>query len=219
MNEVRQYFLNNQSQIWHWTWTTTWLAGLPLVVGVLISLPIGWLAARMGWLYPPLVAATSLLYTIPSLALFLTLPAFLHTSIISPVNVAVALCIYTIALMVRVVADGLRSVSTDTLAAAAAMGFTGRQRLLGVQLPISVPVIGAGLRVAAVSNVSLVSVASLIGVPQLGSLFVDGNINSTNVPVVIGLVFVIGLALVFDGVILLGVRLLTPWQRAAAGAS
>ena len=216
MNAVWNYFTTNQSQIWHWTWTTTWLAGVPLVIGVLVSLPIGWLAARTGFLYPPVVAATGLLYTIPSLALFLTLPAFLNTSIISPINVAVALCVYTIALMARVVADGLRSVSTETLAAAAAMGFTGRQRLWGVQLPISVPVIGAGLRVAAVSNVSLVSVASLIGVPQLGSLFVDGNINSTNVPVIIGLVFVIGLALAFDGVILLGVRMLTPWQRAVA---
>ena len=219
MNQVWNYYTANQSQIWRWTWTTVWLAGLPLVAGVIVSLPIGWMASRVGWLYPPVVAASGLLYTIPSLALFLTLPALLNTSIISPINVAVALGIYTVALMVRVVADGLNSVSTETMAAASAMGYTNRQRLFNVQLPIAVPVIGAGLRVAAVSNVSLVSVASIVGVPQLGSLFLDGSINSTNVPVVIGLVFAIVLALLFDNAILLGVRMLTPWQRAAAARS
>ena len=78
------------------------------------------------------------------------------------------------------------------------MGYTGRQRLFGVQLPIAVPVIGAGLRVAAVSNVSLISVASLIGVQQLGSLFTDGNQQDTLTPIVLGLILFVLLALVFD---------------------
>ena len=96
-------------------------------------------------------------------------PACFGTKILDPINVAVALTVYTVALLVRVVADGaVVRVRRARMAAASAMGYTTRQRLFTVQLPIAVPVIGAGLRVAAVSNVSLVSVASIIGVPQLG---------------------------------------------------
>jgi osmoprotectant transport system permease protein len=122
--------------------------------------------------------------------------------------------VYTVALLVRVVADGLASVSGDTLSAASAMGYTGWQRLTRVQLPIAVPVIGAGVRVAAVSNVSLVSVASIIGVTQLGQLFVDGNNLNKVPPIVLGLILFFLLAIAFDLLILLAIRLLTPWQRA-----
>ncbi|HZZ96849.1 MAG TPA: ABC transporter permease subunit, partial [Jatrophihabitantaceae bacterium] len=147
--------------------------------------------------------------------LFLVLPGILGTRILDAINVAVALTIYTIALLVRVVADGLISVSADTLAAASAMGYTGRQRLFAVQLPMAVPVIGAGVRVAAVSNVSLISVASIIGVTQLGQLFIEGNNLNSIPPILVGLILFFLLAFVFDLLILLIVRLLTPWQRAA----
>lgn len=213
---VWHYFLDHQHDVWQWTWTTVWLAGLPLIAGLVIALPLGWLANRYRWTYPPLVSLAGVLYTIPSLVLFVVLPGILGTGILDPINVAVALTVYTVALLVRVVADGLGSVSPETLAAAAAMGYTNRQRLLAVQLPIAVPVIGAGMRVAAVSNVSLVSVASLIGVAQLGQLFVAGSQLNTLTPIVLGLIFIIVLALVFDGVILLTVRLLTPWARAVS---
>jgi osmoprotectant transport system permease protein len=210
------YFRDHQDDILHWTWTTVWLAGVPLIVGLLVSLPLGWLASRFRWTYPPLVTMTGLLYTIPSIVLILTLPGLLGTKTLDPLNVAIALTVYTVALLVRVVADGLSAVSGETLAAASAMGYTTRQRLFAVQLPIAVPVIGAGVRVAAVSNVSLVSVASLIGVPQLGSLFIEGNQANTVTPILIGLIFIIALALIFDALVLLAVRLLAPWQRAAA---
>lgn len=212
---VWDYFRDHQSDILHWTWTTVWLAAVPLAVGLVIALPIGWLANRFRWTYPPLVTIAGLLYTIPSLVLFLVLPAILGTQILAPVNVAVALTVYTVALLVRVVADGLASVSATTLSAASAMGYTNRQRLFAVELPIAVPVIGAGLRVAAVSNVSLVSVASLLGVAQLGTLFTDGSQQNSLTPILLGLIMIIVLALLFDGVILAVMRLLTPWQRAA----
>jgi osmoprotectant transport system permease protein len=212
---IWDYFRDHQSDIVHWKWTTVWLAAVPLVVGLVIALPIGWLANHFRWTYPPLVTAAGLLYTIPSLVLFLVLPAVLGTQILAPVNVAVALTIYTVALLVRVVADGLASVSGTTLSAASAMGYTNRQRLFAVELPIAVPVIGAGLRVAAVSNVSLVSVASLLGVAQLGTLFTDGSQQNSLTPILLGLIMIIVLALLFDGVILVVMRLLTPWQRAA----
>jgi osmoprotectant transport system permease protein len=212
---VWDYFRDHQSDILDWTWTTVWLAAVPLVVGLVIALPIGWLANRFRWTYPPLVTVAGLLYTIPSLVLFLILPAVLGTKILAPVNVAVALTIYTVALLVRVVADGLASVSATTLSAASAMGYTNRQRLFAIELPIAVPVIGAGLRVAAVSNVSLVSVASLLGVAQLGTLFTDGSQQNSLTPILLGLIMIVVLALLFDGVILAVMRLLTPWQRAA----
>jgi len=210
-----QYLRDNQSDIRDWTVTTVWLALVPLLVGLVIALPLGWVASRYRRTYPPLVWSAGVLYTIPSVVLFVALPGILGTRILDPFNVAVALTVYTVALLVRVVADGLSSVSADTLAAASAMGFTGRQRLFSVQLPMAVPVIGAGVRVAAVSNVSLVSVASIIGVSQLGQLFVSGNNTGLVTPILLGLIFFVGLALIFDLTILLVMRLLTPWRRAA----
>lgn len=210
-----QYLRDNQGEIRGWTVTTVWLALVPLLVGLVIALPLGWVASRYRRTYPPLVWSAGVLYTIPSVVLFVALPGLLGTRILDPFNVAVALTVYTVALLVRVVADGLSSVSTDALAAASAMGFTARQRLFAVQLPLAVPVIGAGLRVAAVSNVSLVSVASIIGVSQLGQLFVSGNNTGLVAPILLGLIFFVALALIFDLTILLVMRVLTPWRRAA----
>jgi osmoprotectant transport system permease protein len=213
--EVWNYFQDNQSDVLHWLWNNAWLAGVPLVIGFLLALPLGYLASRYRWIYPPTVTATGLLYTIPSLALFILLPGVLHTKILNPLNVAVALTIYTLALLVRVVADALHAVPEEARNTATAMGYTPRQRLLGVELPLAVPVIAAGLRVAAVSNVSLVSVAAIIGVPQLGQLFTAGFQTFSNAPILLGLILVILLAFAFDAVILLVARALTPWQRVA----
>lgn len=212
---VWDYFTAHQSDVLSWLLTTLWLAAVPIVVGLVVALPIGWVASRYRWSYPPITSATGLLYTIPSLVMFLVLPGILGTKILAPVNVAVGLTVYTVALLVRTVADGLNSVSAATLESAAAMGYTPRQRLFSVQLPLAVPVIGAGLRVAAVSNVSLISVASVIGVTQLGELFVIGYTEDSVPPTILGLLIFIALALVFDAIILLIVRVLTPWRRAA----
>ena len=213
-----QYFIDHHSEITPLITTTVWLGALPVAVGLAVALPIGWVAHRYRWTYPPIVSAAGILYTIPSLVLFLVLPSILGTAILDSVNVAVALSVYTVALLVRVVADGLSAVPQDTLAAATAMGYTSWQRLVRVQLPIAVPVIGAGVRVAAVSNVSLVSVASIIGISQLGQLFVDAR-NSPSpsaavAPALLGVILFFLLAFAFDLVILLIVRVLTPWQRA-----
>jgi osmoprotectant transport system permease protein len=195
-----------------------WLAGSSLVLGLLAALPLGWLARRRRWLYGPIVGGTGLLYTIPSLALFILMPLLLGTRILDEVNVIVAMTIYTVALLTRTVADGLGAVDDAVVAAATAMGLGPVRRLLTVELPLAVPVIAAGLRVAAVSNVSIVSVAALIGVPQLGSLFTDGFYRDFLDPVVAGLLACAALALVFDVVIVLAARLLTPWVRAGGRA-
>lgn len=194
-----------------------WLAGLPLLLGLLLALPLGWAARRWSRLYPVLISASGLLYTIPSLALFVLMPLLLGTRVLDRVNVVVAMTIYTVALLVRTVADGLGSVPDHVLQAARAMGYRGVRRFFGVELPLAVPVIAAGLRVAAVSNVSIVSVASLIGVAQLGNLLTDGYDRFITAEIVAGIVACVVLALLFDGLILLGQRLLTPWVRAQGG--
>ncbi len=190
-----------------------WLAGLPLVLGLLISLPIGWLAHRYSIARPVLVVGSGLLYTIPSLALFVLMPLIVGTQILDPVNVIIAMTIYTVALLVRSVTDALGSVPEDTRAAATAMGYTAMRRFTSVELPLAVPVLSAGLRVAAVSNVSIVSVASLLGISQLGYYLTDGYDRTYGTEIAVGVIACILLALIFDIVIVLLTRALTPWQR------
>jgi osmoprotectant transport system permease protein len=196
-----------------------YLAGLPLLLGLLIALPLGWLARRYRGLYAPFTAGFGLLYTIPSLALFILLPGILGTRILDRNNVLVAMTIYTVALLVRTVADALAAVPADVNQSATAMGYTRLRRFFAVELPLAVPVISAGMRVAAVSNVSIVSVAAIIGIPQLGLLFTDGFRRSFYDPIIVGIAACIVLALLFDLVIIGITRVLTPWQRAAGGAA
>lgn len=191
-----------------------YLAAVPLLIGLIFAVPLGWLAHRYRWLRGPLVAGTGLLYTLPSLALFILLPGLLGTQILDPVNVLIAMTVYTVALLVRTVADGLAAVPSEVRLAATAMGYRGLRRLFGVELPLAVPVIASGLRVAAVSNVSIVSVAAIIGVSQLGSLFTDGFNRDFLDPIVVGIVACVALALLLDLVVVTAARLLTPWQRA-----
>lgn len=199
-----------------------WLSVVPVVLGLIIALPIGYLARRYSWTYPPLVSIAGLLYTIPSIALFVLAPGILGTRILDPVNVLFPLTVYTVALLVRVVADGLASVPTEVLQSATAMGYGRLARLIRVELPIAVPVISTGLRVAAVSNVGLVTVATTIGTAQLGQLFSTGlqmsSFRSYYAPIVLGIVLCLLLALVLDGLIVAGTRLLTPWRRAGRPA-
>jgi osmoprotectant transport system permease protein len=214
------YFADHRGQVLELLWSHTWLSVLPVVIGLLVSLPIGWLARRYRWVYPSVVSVTGLLYTIPSLALFVIMPMLLGTQILDPVNVVTALTVYTVALLVRVVADGLAAVPDDVMQSATAMGLTRFQRLRKVELPLAVPVIAAGLRVATVANVSLVAIAGTIGIPELGQLFIIGFQLSVNgpyyPPIVLGIVLCVLLALVLDGLIVLGSRWATPWQRVVA---
>jgi len=190
-----------------------YLAGIPLVIGFVVSIPLGWAASRWSRAYPAIITTTGLLYTIPSLALFVIMPIVLGTKILDPVNVIVAMTIYTVALLVRTVADGLNAVPDDIAQAATAMGYKGIRRLFGVELPLAAPVIAAGLRVAAVSNVSIVSIATLIGVSQLGDLLVDGYNRVIWGELITGIVACVLLALALDAAIVLGTRVLTPWLR------
>ena len=204
----------NSDQILSWLVAHFWLALIPTVLGLLLAIPLGAAAHRYRWSYGLLITIAGLLYTVPSLALFVVLPGILGTRILDPLNVVVALTLYTLALLVRVVADALDSVPPLVVQSASAMGYRPLRSLVTVQLPLAIPVIGAGLRVAAVSNVSLVSVAALLGIPQLGQLFTVGFQLDFYTPIIAGIVFCLVLAALFDGAIQLAVRFSTPWTRA-----
>ncbi|MEV7817408.1 ABC transporter permease [Streptomyces flaveolus] len=212
MNQLWTYLTARQDEILGWALTTMWLAALPVVIGLALALPSGWVAHRHRVARTPLTSGLGVLYTVPSVVMFLVIPEILGTRILSPANVVIALTLYTFALLVRSVLDGLDSVPQSILSTATAMGHTTRQRLLSIQLPLALPVIGAGLRAAAVSNISLVSVASVIGTAQLGQLFLAGNNTGSLPPIVLGLVSFAAIALLFDLILIAAIRLLTPWR-------
>jgi osmoprotectant transport system permease protein len=189
------------------------LSLIPVLIGLVISVPLGWVANRWGVARAILVPVAGILYTIPSLVLFVFLPVVLGTRILDPVNVIVALTIYTVALLVRSVADALAAVPPHVIAAANAMGYRPVRRFLGVELPLAVPVLIAGLRVATVSNISLVSVGAVIGIEQLGSLLTEGFLRENYDEIVFGIVFIVVLALIFDALLVLLGRVLTPWAK------
>jgi osmoprotectant transport system permease protein len=210
------YAVQNRSSILEALGQHVWLSLLPVLLGAALALPIGYLAVRYPWLYQPVVNTGGILYSIPSLALFVVLPAILGTGVLSPLNVVVALSIYTMALLARTVADALTSVQGEATRAAYALGYRPLRQLFGVELPMALPVMFAGLRVATVANISLVSVGALVGVGGLGALFTRGLQLDFIEPILIGIILSVLLAAVCDLAIVLVQRQLTPWARLEA---
>ncbi|MBN9737672.1 MULTISPECIES: ABC transporter permease [unclassified Pseudonocardia] len=192
---------------------------VPVLVGLLLAIPLGWLANRRSWGRTLTLNAAGFLYTLPSLALFVFLPPILGTRILDPVNVVIALTVYVLALLVRTVADALSAVPSRIVDSATAMGYRPVRRFLAVELPMAVPVIVAGLRVAAVSTISMVTVGSVIGFGGLGKMFTEGFQREIPQQTIAGIVLVLLLALVVDLLLVLIGRLLTPWERARTGAA
>ena len=210
------YAVQNRSSILEALGQHVWLSLLPVLFGAALALPIGYLAVRYPWLYQPVVNTGGILYSIPSLALFVVLPAILGTGVLSPLNVVVALSIYTMALLARTVADALTSVQGEATRAAYALGYRPLRQLFGVELPMALPVMFAGLRVATVANISLVSVGALVGVGGLGALFTRGLQLDFIETILIGIILSVLLAAVCDLAIVLVQRQLTPWARLEA---
>ena len=204
---------DNLGLIWDQLSEHLYLAIVPVILGLLIAVPLGYVATRFSWLANPLIALGGVLYSLPSIALFIVLPVVLGTQVLDPVNIVVALTIYTVSLLIRNVIDGLRSVPPDVRQAAIAVGFGPARRLLTIDLPIAVPVIFAGLRVATVANISMVSVGAVIGIGGLGELFTQGFQKDFLTPVVVGVVLSLLLALLADLLIVGLQRVLTPWAR------
>lgn len=183
---------------------------LPVLAGLLLSLPVAQLCARFRWLYPPVLGITTVLYAIPSLAFFVILIDYTGQS---ETTVMIPLAIYSLVVLVPAIVDGVRSVPPETLAAAEAMGLGAVRRYLQVQLPIAVPAIVAGLRVATVSSISLVSVGMLIGNQgALGNMLNDANLYHRPELAVNSVVTTAVLAILVDAALVLTRNLLTPWM-------
>jgi osmoprotectant transport system permease protein len=192
------------------------LALVPLLLGLVVAVPLGWAAQHYRRVRGLTLGTVNVVYTVPSLALFVILPSILGTKILDEINVVVALAVYTAALLVRPVVDALDALPHPVLAAATAVGYRPLRRFLTVELPLAVPVLAAGVRVASVSNISLVSVGALIGVGGLGQLFTEGFQSSYDAPIIVGIVLTLALALAVDLLLVVLRRALTPWQRRPA---
>jgi osmoprotectant transport system permease protein len=188
---------------------------LAVLLGLLIATPLAVLAVRRRRLYNPLLTLTGVLFTIPSVALFTVLLAFLgflgfglnlRTSL-------TGLTIYTLLILFRNTVAGLDGVPRDILEAADAMGYRSTRRLVQVEAPIALPVFIAGIRIATVTTIGLVTITALFGQGGLGQFFVTGFQRQDTMEVAVGLVFCIALAIAAD-LALVGVqRKLTPWSR------
>ena len=208
------YLLTHLDDAWELTVIHLWLSLLPLALGLAIAVPLGALVHRTTVLRRITIVTASIVFTIPSLALFVVLPLIIPTTILSPANVIVALTLYTVALLVRAVPEALDAVPADVLDAATAVGYRPLTRMLKVELPLAIPVMVAGLRVVAVTNISMVSVGSVIGIGGLGTWFTEGYQSDKSDQIVAGIIAIFVLALVIDTLIMLAGKAATPWIRA-----
>jgi osmoprotectant transport system permease protein len=186
------------------------LTVLAVLFGLLLAFPLALAAIRWPRLYGPILGLTGVLFTIPSLALFILLIPFTG---LSTRTALIGLTIYTLLILVRNMVEGLRGVDRDVREAAEAMGYTPARQLFRVELPLALPVIMAGVRIATVTTIGLVTVTALIGQGGLGRLFIDGFTLNFATPIVVGLVLSVLLALAAD-LLLVGLQhRLTPWAR------
>ena len=186
------------------------LTGLAVLFGMLLAFPLALAAIRWPRLYAPILGLTGVLFTIPSLALFILLIPFTGLQIWTAL---IGLTIYTLLILVRNMVEGLRGVDRDVREAAQAMGYTPARQLFRVELPLALPVIMAGVRIATVTTIGLVTVTALIGWGGLGQLFLDGFTLDFSTPLIVGVVLSALLAFAAD-LLLVGVQWgLTPWAR------
>ncbi len=208
-----QWVWTNFDTIWSLTLAHVGLSVIPIVVGFVVSIPLGYAASRSRVARSVLLTVGGILYTIPSLALFVAIPVIIGGAILDPKNVVIALTIYAVAIMVRTAADAFASVPSDVQDSATAVGFSGVQRFFAVDLPLAGPVLLAGIRVVSVSTVSLLSIGAIIGVSNLGSLFTDGFQRNFYTEIWVGLVAILLIAAVFDVILVVIARILLPWNR------
>jgi osmoprotectant transport system permease protein len=188
------------------------LAGIAVGIGFLISFGLAVIAVRRRRTYGPILALSDLLYTIPSLALFAALVAVTGITLLT---VEIPLVIYTLVIFVRNIYSGFDSIPADVLEAADGLGYTSWQRLWRVETPLALPLIGAGLRLATVSTIGLVTVTSILGdsFGGLGFFILEGYRRSFPIELYFGAVPSILLAFVADAVLTRVQNRLTPWSR------
>jgi osmoprotectant transport system permease protein len=208
------YLLTHLDDAWALTVVHLRLSLVPVLIGLAIAVPLGVLVQHAPIPRRLTTATASVVFTIPSLALFVVLPVIIGTRILDEANVMVALTAYTAALLVRAVLEALDAVPAQVRDAATAVGYPPLKRILKVELPLSIPVLVAGLRVVVVTNIAMVSVGSVIGIGGLGTWFTEGYQTDKSDQIFAGIIALFVLAIVIDVLIVLAGRLATPWDRA-----
>lgn len=189
------------------------LTVIAIVVGFAISFPLGILSYRKRRLYPPISWVTGLLYTIPGIALFAFLVPYTG---LTNVTAEIGLVSYTLLILIRNIFVGLDGVPAEVKEAAQGLGLTPRQTLWRVELPLALPAIVAGLRIATVTTIGLVTVTALFGKGGLGFFILLGLERFFPTAAIVGAFLSMILAIVFDGALLGAQRVLMPWARRSA---
>lgn len=208
------YLLTHLDDAWALTVVHLRLSLVPVLIGLALAVPLGMLVQRAPFARRLTTATASVVFTVPSLALFVVLPTIIGTRILDEANVMVALTAYTAALLVRAVLEALDAVPDQVSDAATAIGYPAIRRKLKVDLPLAVPVLVAGVRVVVVTNIAMVSVGSVIGIGGLGTWFTEGYQTDKSDQIVAGIIALFVLATVIDALIVVAGRLATPWERA-----
>jgi osmoprotectant transport system permease protein len=199
-------------------WQHIRLSGISVLIAVAIALPLGIAVSRYRPAYAPVTFLTGVLYTIPSLAFFVLLLSVPGVKI-GPTPAIIALVAYSLLVIIRNVVAGIDSVPGETLEAARGMGLTSGQILRQVELPLALPIIIAGIRIATVTAIGVATIAAYIGGGGLGRLIFDGISRSFSTRIIVGAVLATLLSVVAD-IGLLGVeRYLRPWSRRAGRAA
>lgn len=207
-----QYVQDRSADIISATVEHIWITLAAVLLGVLIALPAALLARQNPKLEALILSVSTGLYTIPSLALF---PLLVPFTGLSPLTVIIGLAGYALTILVRAMLEGFRSVPEEVLESARGLGYGPGRLLLRIELPLALPVIFAGLRIATVSTVALTTVGTLVSYGGLGNLIKDGVDNNFRAELMTAAVLCVVLAVVFDLLIVVSQRLLTPWSRVA----
>ena len=188
------------------------LTGIAVGLGLVIAFALSLAIRQLPFLYSPVTWFAGILYSIPSLALFSLLIPFTGLSI---TTAEIGLVSYTLLILVRNIVGGIRSVPADVRESAIGMGYSQWQLLWRIELPLGLAIIIAGIRVAVVTTIGLVTVTGVIGQGGLGALIIQGIQQFFATPLVIGAVLSISLAVILDALLVAIQRRVTPWTRAA----
>ncbi|MGI8826644.1 MAG: ABC transporter permease [Chloroflexota bacterium] len=190
-----RYLLNNPGDVWQLTLQHLQIVGVSMAIAILIGVPVGITVHRLRWLEGPVTSVAGVLYTVPSLALFAVLIPYTGLGVTAAV---IALTMYSLLVIIRNTVAGIDSVDPATIMASRGMGMTGAQRLFMVELPLGLPIILAGIRVATVSNIGIATIAAAIGAGGLGTLIFNGISTFNTDQIVAGAISASVLSLLAD---------------------
>ncbi len=204
------YLVDRRSEIVEATLQHVAITVVSVVLGLLIALPLALFARRIPRLESAILAITTGIYTIPSLALF---PLLVPFTGLTATTVVIGLALYALTILVRALLEGLRAVPDEVRESAVGLGFGPSRLLVRIELPLALPVLMAGLRVATVSTVALTTVGSLVAYGGLGNLIKDGVLTNFRAELFTASVICVVLAVLLDVFLVMAQKMLTPWTR------